>query len=468
MKRTHLLHPTKTMATAITCAMALAAAPNAAVAADSEVAQLRTELAKLQARLEALEAAKPDGDIARLQVKQDAMETAHTEAGLGGLKISGMIDPTYIASSNRRSAGFNFLNNFDGQDRSAAGQDSMYAFDNSFFGMMLLQFDKESENGTKWRLQLVPHKSSSSAMNLGSIIHEATVSFPTENKELRVLAGQFADFTGYEYFLSHQTKMVTHNLLFDFTQPSYYVGGGVEWASDGWTTKALLANMNKSSHGDRSRNPILVFRTDRVNSEFSGFGVTGQLGKYMGQRLAMLSSDAYYTRGAWSLNGQVNVGAWRNSAFNGGDAGWAGVSLLGGYKLTPRLELTARGDYLKNDKNGGGTIATVFTGCSDGVGMPVSCSDASVAYAGAGDSRNGLGPTEGALAAAVAAGKPGAVQGTNRSALTLGGNYTFNENILLKFEYRYDRANQAVFLKQPALSYQRSNSLLAASVVATF
>lgn len=412
MKRSYL-------ATAIVCALPLLAA-----------AQDKSEIEQLRA------------DIARLQVKLDAMETSHTENGFSGLKISGMIDPTFIASGNRRSAGFNFLNNFDGVDRSAAGQDSSYAFDNSFFGMALLQIDKEMENGTKFKLQLVPHKSSSSAMNLGSIIHEATVTIPLEDKNVRVLAGQFADFTGYEYFLAHQTKLVTHNLLFDFTQPSYYVGAGVEAVKDAWTTKVLVANMNKSSHAERAHDPMLVFRTDYLNSELSGIGFTGQFGKFLGHRLAMLSSDAYYTRGAWSLNAQVNTGAWRDMAFSGGDARWAGVSLQSAYKVTPRLELVARGDYLKNDKNGGGTIATAFT-------------------EDAGDYRNGLGPSPESLAS-------GNVRGANRSALTLGGNYAYNENVVLKFEVRYDHANQAVFNKPDSDQYRKGNSLFATSLVAKF
>jgi hypothetical protein len=416
MKRSYL-------ATAIVCALPLLA-----------TAQDKSEIDQLRA------------DIARMQVKLDAMETSHTDNGFAGLKISGMIDPTFIASSNRRSAGFNFLNNFDGVDRSAAGQDSSYAFDNSFFGMALLQIDKEMENGTKFKLQLVPHKSSSSAMNLGSIIHEATVTIPLEDKNVRVLAGQFADFTGYEYFLAHQTKLVTHNLLFDFTQPSYYVGAGVEAVVDAWTTKVLVANMNKSSHAERAHDPMLVFRTDYLNSEFSGIGFTGQFGKYFGKRLAMLSSDAYYTRGAWSLNAQVNTGVWRDSAFNGGDARWAGVSLQAAYKVAPRFELVARTDYLKNDKNGGGTIATVFT-------------------EDRGDYRNGLGPSPDALAASLAS---GSVRGANRSAITLGGNYACNENVVLKFEARYDRANQDVFKKPDSDQYRKGNSLFATSLVATF
>lgn len=407
-------------------------------------------------------------EVRRMQVKIDALEDAKTESGMAGLKISGMLDPTYIASRNRRSAGFNFLNNFDGVNRGAAGQDSTYAFDNSFFGMAMLQIDKEMEGGTKWHLQLVPHKSASSTFNLGSIIHEATVSVPLEETGVKLTAGQFADFTGYEYFLSHQTKLVTHNLLFDFTQPSYYAGAGIEMVKGEWTTKALLANMNKSSHDDNAHNPILVFRTDYAHSEFAGIGVTGQFGKYMGKGLRMLSSDAFFTRGALNINAQVNLGRWSGMAFNGGDAQWAGVSVLGSYQLTPRLELIARADYLKNDKNGGGTLGTVFTGCTDGAGSPVSCSDSTVVGLGAGDYRNGFGPTEAALNNAAAAGKPGAVRGANRSEITLGGAYTLNTNAKVKFEYRYDWADQAVMLAQQANVFRKNNSLLATSLVVTF
>lgn len=439
----------KHIALALPCLIAATAASTSATAAESELDQLRAE-------------------VKRMQVKLDAMEDATTESGLAGLKISGMLDPTYIASRNRRSAGFNFLNNFDAIDRGAAAQDSSYAFDNSFFGMAMLQIDKEMEGGTKWRLQLVPHKSASSTFNLGSVIHEATVSVPLAEQDVKLVAGQFADFTGYEYFLSHQTRLVTHNLLFDFTQPSYYTGAGMEFTRGKWTTKALLANMNKSSHADHARNPIVVFRTDYAHSEFAGIGVTGQFGKYLDQGLRMLSADVFYTRGALSVNGQVNLGHWSGMAFNGGDARWAGVSVLGAYQLSPRLELIARADYLKNDKNGGGTLGTIFTGCMDATGLPVGCSDGAVASLGAGDYRNGFGPAEAALLAAAAAGSPGQVRGTNRSALTLGGGYAINANTRLKFEYRHDWADQAVLLAQKAALYRKNNALLATSLVVTF
>jgi hypothetical protein len=437
------------MKTTMTLMACLLAAAGAATAQETDVEQLRA-------------------DVRKLQLKLDAIEDAREESGFEGLKISGMMDPTYIASSNRRSAGFNFLNNFDAVDRGAAGQDSAYAFDNSFFGMVLLQFDKELQNGTKFRLQLVPHKSSSSTFNLGSIVHEATVTVPLDDQNTRIVAGQFADFTGYEYFLAHQTKLVTHNLLFDFTQASYYAGAGVEFVRDAWTTKVLVANMNKSSFRDHEASPVLVFRTDYANGEYSGIGVTGQFGKYLGRRIAMLSSDAFFTRGALGVNAQVNVGRWRGMAFNGGDAQWIGASLLGTYKVTPRLELVARADRLVNDKNGGGTIATIFTGCADAVGDAVGCADAAVADPGAGDYRNGFGPTADALAQALARGTPGAVSGTNRSELTLGGNYTIKSNAVLKFEVRRDWASQAAFLDESTNRYRKHNDLLATSLVVTF
>ncbi|WP_081897696.1 DUF3138 family protein [Massilia sp. BSC265] len=407
-------------------------------------------------------------DVRKLQLKLDALEDARDESGQDGLKISGMMDPTYIASSNRRSAGFNFLNNFDAVDRGAAGQDSDYAFDNSFFGMAMLEFKKEMQNGTRWHLQLVPHKGSSSTFNIGSIVHEATVSIPLKAEGTRIVAGQFADFTGYEYFLAHQTKLVTHNLLFDFTQASYYAGAGVDLEHGSWTTKILLANMNRASHRERDRNPVIVFRTDFANDEFSGVGVTGQFGKYFDQRIGMLSTDVFFMRGDWALNGQINVGRWKNMAFNGGDAQWAGVSLQGAFKLTPRLELVARADYLKNDKNGGGTIGTVFAGCADAFGEAVGCTDPAVINPGAGDARNGFGPTPDALAAALSRGTPGMVQGANRAALTLGGNYTIKDNAVLKFEVRYDRADQAAFLAESTGAYRKHNTLAATSLVVTF
>ena len=52
------------------------------------------------------------------------------------------------------------------------------------------------------------------------------------------------DWSGYEYLQPTLNKLITHNLLFDFTLPTAYTGAGMEITSGKWIVKGVLANMN--------------------------------------------------------------------------------------------------------------------------------------------------------------------------------------------------------------------------------
>jgi hypothetical protein len=58
--------------------------------------------------------------------------------------------------------------------------------------------------------------------------------------------------------------------------------------------------------------------------------------------------------------------------------------------------------------------------------------------------------------------------GSNRWALTLGMNYLYDENTVVKFELRQDGASQPVFYDTKSSRYYKSNTLLGASVVVSF
>lgn len=403
--------------------------------------------------------------LRRMQVKLEALEDAREDYGFKGLKISGMMDPTFIANKRRDNAGFNFLSNFTDTDGDG---NQTYAYDNSYFGQLLLNIEKETDSGTKWKLALVPHKSTSSGYNLNSIVHEASVSIPLTDLQTRLIAGQFPDWSGYEYYFGHQNKLVTHNLLFDFTLPSFYQGAGLEIVRGKWIVKSALANFNKVSHPDGETNQVLTYRVDYSKGEFQGFGFAGQHGKVLDKRTDMFEVDGYFVRGDWTVFGQASYGKWKEMAFNGKDAVWSGASVYAGYKLTPRFELIARADYIKNDKNGGGTIGTVFTGCDDGAGNSLACTDPAIVGIGAGDYRNGFGPSQEDLQEALANGTPGIVKGANRSALSFGANYAINANTALKFEYRIDRSSQETFLDVKSNTYGKTNYLMGTSLVVTF
>lgn len=400
----------------------------------------------------------------RIVVKVEGMEDQNEALGMKDLKISGMIDPTYIYNKARDSSGFNFLSNFDARD-----SNQIYAYDNSYFGQAMLQFEKGLEEGTKFKLVLVPHKGTSSGYNLGSIVHEANVSMPLIDSKTRFMVGQFADWSGYEYYFGHQTKLITHNLLFDFTLPSFYTGAGIELLRGKWDIKGMVANMNEVSHPDSEKNPILTYRVDYAKGEFGGFGLAGQHGKLLKNQLDMFEVDGYFVRGNLTWNGQIGTGQWKNSAFNGGDAAWSGISNLLAYKLTPRFEGVARLDYLKNSKNGGGTIGTVLN-CVDSAAIdpmaPVTCTGAGSEIA-AGDSRNGFGPTAQA-ATDYSIDSTISINGANRSTLSLGINYAFLPGVMMKAEYRFDRADIPVFYNVKDGRYTNGNQLFGMSTVVSF
>jgi hypothetical protein len=191
----------------------------------------------------------------------------------------------------------------------------------------------------------------------------------------------------------------------------------------------------------------------------------------------MFEVDAYFVRGDWTVFGQIGAGKWAGNATNGKDASWTGASVFAAYKITPRFEVIGRLDRINNEKNGGGTIGAVAGTCSlqerdpttgaltgatdlagDLIREDVSCADG----------RNGFGPGM-QLAADSGEWEPiDPNKGVNRSALSLGISYLFNANTTLKLEYRVDRASAPAFLDVKSGAYEKSNQLLATSVVVTF
>jgi hypothetical protein len=423
------------------------------------IEQLESQVTKLQAMVEQVVEAKKgpaiDGDadeqqeLGRIRLKVEALENSRESSGFKDLKISGMIDPTYIYNRARSSGGFNFLGNFN-QDTNGTGN-ANYTYYNSYFGQSRLQFDKELEGGTKFKLTLVANKST----NTGSILQEASMSVPLNgDTNSRFIAGQFPDWSGYEYYFSDQQKLISHNLLFDFAIPSFYTGAGVDITRGNLEMKGMIANMNTSNRGDHNKGQVLVYRGDYTINEYSGFGFSGVEGEYAGggdsnpsKWLDMIGVDGFYTRGALTWNGHAVYGQWKHSAYNGGKAQWAGFSTLLAYKFVPTLEGVARLDYLQNDKNGGGTVATGV------LSQP--------------DPLNGFGPDQ-AGAAAFAADPTFNVKGANRSALSLGLDYAFNPNVMFKAEFRFDHANIPVFEYVKSGEFKSDNQMFGLSTVLSF
>jgi len=409
-------------------------------------------------------------ELSRVTVKAESLQDNFTDQGFKGLKITGQIEPTYIINRRQNDRTFVFLNNGDAR----------YTYDNGYFGMAVLDFEKETESGAKWKLTLAPERGTGAIANGGSIVHEASVSIPLSDLQTRLWLGQIPDWTGYELTLPAGNKLVTHNLLFDFMAPTSYTGAVLDITRGKWWSRIGLANFNAARQTPGNNTPVITYRVDYSKGEFSGFGFSGVHGKIPnfaadGTYLVdtgvpdpvtgdptfeevgfdsagkstmanLFEVDAYFIRGDWSLFGQVSFGQQKGAAiFNSDgqlrDASWWGVSGTAAYKLTPRLEGVLRADYIANKKNGGGLLGYSFDDDINGIGRGV---DADGNFA------------------------KGESVGSNRWALTLGMNYLYDENTIVKFELRQDGASQPVFYDVKSSRYYKSNTLLGASVVVSF
>ncbi|MES2716271.1 MAG: DUF3138 family protein [Pseudomonadota bacterium] len=455
------LFPVTALALALAAAFPAQAQSNADIL--KELQALKDKVAELESKLKAQEAKLPPAagqwgmsteqarELNRATLKAEATEDAMEAQGLRMLKISGFMDPVYLYNQRQNRAGFQFLNPV-----SLGG----YNYDNSYFGGITLDFQKEMEGGTKWRLTLVPNRGTGSVIGEGSIVQEASVSVPLGSLQTRIIAGQIPDWSGYEYQQATLNKLITHNLLYDFTLPTLYTGVGMEYVRGKWWSRWMLANVNTSHRNAGERAPAFVYRVDYSRGEFQGFGFAGLHGKGANfrsddvnpftldpyktadTRLDLFEVDAYFIRGDWTVQGQLSYGQQKHAAITADpvtgemrDARWWGASALAAYKFDPRIEAVGRLDYLNNRKNGGGLLGYSFA-----------------------DDRNGIGPD--------AAGDP--ERGANRMALSLGLNYRYNLSTTFKAEARFDRADLPVFLDVKSGSYRKTNAVFGSSVVVAF
>jgi hypothetical protein len=433
-----------------------------------ELRALRERVNQLEQKIQAQPAAQPGQwgmtpeqvrELNRIAVKAEGLQDNFADQGYKGLKITGQMDPTYIWNKRNNNASFVFLNNGGAR----------YTYDNSYFGMLVLDFTKETDSGTIWKLTLAPERGTGALINGGSIVHEATVSIPLSDLQTRMWLGQIPDWTGYELTLPAGNKLITHNLLFDLMAPTAYTGAGLDIKRGKWGVKAGLANTNTARNASGNNGPSIIYRIDYSKGEFDGWGLTGLHGKLpnfaadgtwvdtdgatqtfaeagKNTQAHLLEFDAYFIRGDWALFGQVSYGQQKQSAiFNSDgtlrDARWWGLSGTMAYHFTPRTEGTLRADYVANKKNGGGLLGY---SADDGI--------------------NGIGRgqlPDGSFS-------KGESVGANRYAITAGLSWRVDENSTLKLEYRIDGSSQAVFVDAKDGSRSKKNQLLGASMVVSF
>lgn len=354
-----------------------------------------------------------------------------------GLSISGYVDPTYVYNQDQHISSFFFA------DRNAA-----YHYYHSTFGDLYLDINKKLANGGSVDIQLMPTRGYGGTFGApatpyaaNSIINAAILTLPI-SKTMNFVAGQVPAWDGYESQTSPQMLTITHNLLYDFSEPGYFTGGGVSFTSGILTVQTLLGNSWNTSYtgaNASTKAPTFEYRVSLAPSSALSFGLYGTIGKNPTLTGTTETTRIYndfdgtYTLGAATFNWQFDLGRQTDGAANGGNALWYGTSLLANYRFTPLVGATIRYDYL-NDKKNGGHIST--SDPQDGFYVPTTA--------------------------------PGLNNGPVRQALTADLLLYPEKNTIVKFEYRYDRANAGMFSDVATGGYKNSNNILAAQVVYSF
>lgn len=420
--------------------------------------------------------------INNLSLKTDALEDAATHGPIAGLSVTGYIDPVYLYNRARGAGSFQFLNHNAG----------VYDYYESTIGDVYLDIKKTFGVGPlapAAELVIEPNRGAGNGLTNerggvgNNIVTQADATVPL-NSLTTLVAGLVPSPIGYEFQPSNQMVTLTHNLLFDFSEPGSILGVGVKgnnatmtrfWqvfvANEQLHTAGTVASgPNNTSHSNWL--PSLVVRYDSVPSTALDIGVAGMVGRstllspctsgYGYQcnssspfgMMRYIETDLTYTRDKLQLNAQLDYGEQQKGAWNGGTARWYGLSLQGHRKWTSawlgHMGATLRFDYLDNSANGGGApnIAYGLSGSvpsvnpTSGFGLDPACWRASTT--------NG---TE--------------CKGARRYDLTADLLFYPTDQITVKLEYRHDQANHPVFLMKDG-SYSRSNDLLAAQFLYSF
>ena len=415
--------------------------PMASVYAQS-AADLQKDIAALKAQLQALQQ-KVDAltsqpvppaltqQITRMEQKQELAEDVVEKSGLKGMKFKGAIEAAYTYDT-------------------ASGAHTMAARDGVGAGSTaMLELTKETEenDGVNWTLRLTPGGP--------SLVHEATVSVGVA-PGMRVFGGLMPDFQGYEAYFAHQNLFVSHHALYDFAGPTSYSGlGMMQQLNKELALKWIVGNIDggtdtgTAAGGALKPSVGLAYRFDWTLSEYATLGFSGAHAAST-RFFDVVAVDGGFIRGDWQFNGQVTLGQLKGGAYAGGDANWSGLSGLVGYKLTPRLQLLGRADYLENRKNGGGTyVYNYLNNPLDVLGTG--------ATAG-----TGLGPELDSTGTVV-----DPTVGANLTRLSLGTNYLLNATTQWKTEVRLDQSSGYNF-KDEGGAPKRDKTSIGTSLVVSF
>lgn len=418
-----------------------------AVDLKAEIETLKAQLYKLQKQVEAITDVPGASaqQVNKLELRADQSDDDAVKSGFKGLKINGTIEAVYRTSTADNNHKFAATSGYLDTDA----------------GVGMLQVTKESQDnqGVDWTLRLLPGSGSYQ-------VHEASLSVPL-NKATRLIAGKIPDWQGYEFYFPNVNptlgnQLITHNALYDLATASFYEGFGLSHQlSSEVALKWLAGNIDGAADdagnntGARQKRTVgLTFRADWTVDEYRSIGFSGAIGGNT-RNFQIYSVDGGYVRGDWAYNGHLIYGQMKNAAYSG-DAQWTGLSGLMAYKLTPRLQLLARADYLDNRKNGGGTYAYNYLNTQGAVGPngnPVPLG-------------TGTGPelnSDGTIALDVS----GNAVGANLTRVSLGSNYTINSNTQWKTELRLDQSSGYNFVDADGKN-TKSQTTIATSIVLSF
>ncbi|WP_175852383.1 DUF3138 family protein [Burkholderia cepacia] len=443
---------------------------------------------KAQATLTNDEVGEMKQQIANQQLKVDSLTDAANTGPLAGLSVTGYIDPTYIYNRAAGTSSFLFANH-----------ENAYNYFNSTFGDLYLDIKKTFGVGPmapSAEITLMPNRGNGITLlqnSRGSItdnlLNTAVINVPI-TAETTLVAGLIPSFGGYEVQQSNQMLTLTHNLLYDFSDPGSYVGIGANYTKGNWAWKFFLGNEQYRTYGSVTQKgtnalgdpittsnkvPTFTARADYTWSSALDIGGSFNIGR---QTLASALDangnanygpggaapsaygsfffgelDATYTLADIQYNAEVDYGRQQHAAFNGGLAQWYGLSLLAHRKFNApvvgRMGVTLRYDLLANSKNGGGGGGIAL----NGNGM---------------DPSNGFGVDADCLAQSKAGGGLGfECKGAVRQDVALDLLFYPTQQITVKVEYRHDWANNKVFLRNDG-SYGKSNDLLATQFIYSF
>ena len=170
----------------------------------------------------------------RIAIKAEALQDNFADQGFKGLKISGMMDPTYIYTTDARRQ-LRLPERLRGNGGDLSYPTTLRLRQLATSAQAVLDFQKETEAGTRWRLTLAPQRTPSSGFNGGSIVHEATVSLPLTDNQTRLVGRPDPRLVGLRvHAAATEQPLITHNLLFDFTMPSFYTGAALDVTRGKW------------------------------------------------------------------------------------------------------------------------------------------------------------------------------------------------------------------------------------------